>query len=183
MKYKLKEIDRIKIGNINAFRDWTHIKDIINGYIKLAEKGKSGEVYNQGSMRTNSILTYILLSLKESGLKIDKIETFNGDKVINDPSEIDNSKVYDVNFYKTIIDYKMLEESLSYTLKDKGLNIYSGTKKIPIEFDKIRFRPAEVPILFSNTNKIQKLGFKTEFTINNIINDQLNYFLNKNNRL
>ena len=39
MKLKFGEVDRISIGNINAFRDWSHVNDIINGYITLAEMG------------------------------------------------------------------------------------------------------------------------------------------------
>ncbi|KZX11149.1 GDP-mannose 4,6-dehydratase [Methanobrevibacter filiformis] len=182
MKYKLGEIDKIKIGNINAFRDWTHVKDIINGYLTLAEKGRSGDVYNQGSMRTNSVLTYILLSLEESGFPIDKIETFKNDKIIKDPTETDKSEIFGINFEKTKVDQLILEDNLNFTLKDEGINVYSGDKKIKIEFDENRFRPAEVPILLSNTDKIQKLGLKTQYTVNNIIKDQLNYFLKKENR-
>ena len=90
MKLKFGEIDKISIGNLNAFRDWSHVKDIVNGYMTLAENGKSGEVYNQGFMRTNSVLSYILLGLKEAGWNISKIETFNGEKVIENPTEIDD---------------------------------------------------------------------------------------------
>ncbi len=66
MKLKFGEVDKVTIGNVNAFRDWSHVKDIVNGYMILADQGKSGEVYNQGSMRTNSVLSYILLGLKEA---------------------------------------------------------------------------------------------------------------------
>ena len=66
-KLKSGEINQIKIGNLNSFKDWSHVKDIINGYIKLALNGRSGDVYNQGAMRTNSVLSYILLSLEEAG--------------------------------------------------------------------------------------------------------------------
>ncbi len=67
-KLKSGQINRIKIGNLNAFKDWSHVKDIIMGYMKLALNGKSGDVYNQGAMRTNSVLSYILLSLEASRL-------------------------------------------------------------------------------------------------------------------
>ncbi|HML04782.1 MAG TPA: GDP-mannose 4,6-dehydratase, partial [Methanobacterium sp.] len=86
MKLKFNEVNKISIGNINAFRDWSHVKDIVNGYLLLAENGKGGEVYNQGSMRTNSVLSYILFGLEESGWNINKIETFNGEKVISNPT-------------------------------------------------------------------------------------------------
>ena len=75
MKLKFGETDRILIGNLNAFRDWSHVKDIVQGYLLLAEKGQSGAVYNQGSMRTNSVLSYILFGLEEAGWNINSIET------------------------------------------------------------------------------------------------------------
>jgi len=46
-----------------------------------------------------------------------------------------------------------------------------------VEFDQDRFRPAEVPILLSDTAKIQKLGFQAKHSLTDIINDQLNYYL------
>jgi GDPmannose 4,6-dehydratase len=182
MKLKFGEINNITIGNLNAFRDWSHVTDIVHGYMKLAEKGKSGEVYNQGSMRTNSVLTYILLGLQESGWDVNKIETFNGEKVVNDPNKPDNTSIYDVNFDKTHVDKLMLEGELDYTLADGGINVYTDKGTVPIEFNPDRFRPAEVPILFSNTDKIQKIGAKIEHSLNDIIKDQLNFYLKKENR-
>lgn len=40
-----------------------------------------------------------------------------------------------------------------------------------------------MPILLSDTHKINKLGFKNSYHLNDIINDQLNYALNKENRI
>lgn len=182
MKLKFGEIDKITIGNLNAFRDWSHVKDIVNGYMTLATKGKSGEVYNQGSMRTNSVLSYILLGLEESGQNINKIETFNGEKTIDNPTELDNSSIYGVKFSKTSVDRMMLEDELEYTLEDKGINVETDNGTVQIEFNPERFRPAEVPILFSNTDKIQKIGAKIEHSLNDIIKDQLNFYLKKENR-
>ncbi|HII84500.1 MAG TPA: GDP-mannose 4,6 dehydratase, partial [Methanobacterium subterraneum] len=53
---------------------------------------------------------------------------------------------------------------------------------VTIEFNPDRFRPAEVPILFADTKKIQSIGSKIDYTLNDIIKDQLNYFLKKENR-
>jgi GDPmannose 4,6-dehydratase len=183
MKLKFGEVDKISIGNINAFRDWSHVKDIVNGYMKLAEKGASGEVYNQGSMRTNSVLSYILLGLEEAGWNIEKIETFNSEKVIKEPTSNDSSQIFGINFEKTLVDREILEEKLEYTIKDKGINVQTDKGNVSIEFNPDRFRPAEVPILLSNTEKIQKIGVKSEYTLNRIINDQLNYYLKKDNRI
>ncbi|MGB9937054.1 MAG: GDP-mannose 4,6-dehydratase [Methanobacterium sp.] len=183
MKLKFGEVNRISIGNINAFRDWSHVKDIVNGYILLAEKGKRGEVYNQGSMRANSVLSYILLGLEEAGWYIDKIETLKGEKIIKEPTKIDNSEIFGIKFNKTAVDKMMLENELEYTLNDKGINVNTDKGNILIEFNPDRFRPAEVPILLSNTEKIQKIGAKIEYKLNNIINDQINYYLKKENRI
>ncbi len=183
MKLKFGEIDKISIGNLNAFRDWSHVKDIVNGYMTLAENGKSGEVYNQGSMRTNSVLSYILLGLKEAGWNISKIENFNGEKVIEDPTEIDVSPIFGFKFDKTVVDTMILKGELEYTLEDKGIKVHTDKGIVPIEFNPDRFRPAEVPILFADTEKIQGIGAKIEYSLNDIIKDQLNYFLKKENRV
>ena len=183
MKLKFGEISKINIGNVNTFRDWSHVKDIVNGYMLLAEKGKSGEVYNQGSMQTNSVLSYILLSLKEAGWNINKIETFNGEKIIKEPVSMDHSKIFGIGFEKTAVDQMMLEGELEYTIADKGIYAHTDKGKIAVEFNPDRFRPAEVPILLSNTKKIRKSGVKIGYKLNHIIKDQLNYYLKKENRV
>ncbi len=175
-KLESGEINQIKIGNINAFKDWSHVKDIINGYIKLVLNGRSGDVYNQGAMRTNSVLSYILLSLNEAGFNIDMLETFNGEKKVFDPALMDSSPMFGVKFEKTQVDKIMLEEGLEYTIKDKGIYVHTNKGKIAIIFDPDRFRPAEVPIMLADTRKIQKVGAKTEHSLKDIINDQLNYY-------
>ena len=183
MKLKFKEIDKITIGNINAFRDWSHVKDIINGYITLAESGRGGEVYNQGSMRTNSVLSYILLGLAEAGWTIDKIETLNGEKVTDNPTETNKSPIYGINFKKTKVDQMILEGELEYNIEDKGIKVNTDKNDLMINFDPKRFRPAEVPILLANTERIQKIGAKIKHSLDDIIRDQLNYFLKKENRI
>ena len=174
--------DKIVIGNVNAFRDWTHVNDIVNGYMKLAQSGQAGDVYNQGSMRTNSIISYILLSLERSGKTIENITTYNGQKIVEDPTETNTDKYYDVSFEKTKIDSMLLNDELEYTLQDKGIIVNTTEEDIKVEFNPNRFRPAEVPILFSNTEKIQKLGVKTQHKLTDIIDDQLEYYSDVNNQ-
>ncbi len=176
-KLKSGQVNQIKIGNLNAFKDWSHVKDIINGYIKLALKGKSGDVYNQGAMRTNSVLSYILLSLEEAGYNINMIETFNGDKKVSDPTEMDNNPVFGVKFDKTKVDSMMLEESLGYSIEDKGIYVHTEQGKVAVKFDPDKFRPSEVPIMLADTSKIQNIGARTDHSLKDIINDQLKYFI------
>jgi GDPmannose 4,6-dehydratase len=182
MKIKFGETDRIIIGNVNAFRDWSHIKDAVKGYCRLSEKGRHGDVYNQGSMRTNSVLSYILLSLEKAGWNIEKIESIKNNKVVLNPTERDHSEILGIKFKKTIADRMILDGTLEFDLKDKGIYVYTDKGKILIEFDEKRFRPAEVPILLSDTKKIQELGVIGEHSLEDIIGDQLNYFIKKGNR-
>jgi GDP-mannose 4,6-dehydratase len=178
MQLKRGEIDKIVIGNVNAFRDWSHVNDILRGYCLLAERGKSGEVYNQGSQRTNSVLSYLLLSLECAGYAIDKITTIRGKKTVNNPTELDSSEMFGLRFEKTKVDKLILDGKLEFQLSDIGIVVTTDKGEITIEFDKERFRPAEVPILLTKTAKIGELGFKISHTLKDIINDQLNYFLN-----
>jgi GDPmannose 4,6-dehydratase len=54
---------------------------------------------------------------------------------------------------------------------------------ITVAFDSSRFRPADVPILMSDARKIQELRFKVTKSLEDIIRDQANYYLNPENRL
>lgn len=182
MKLKLGEQDAITIGNVNAFRDWSHVDDVINGYLLLAEKGRWGDVYNQGSMRTNSVMSYLLMSLEEAGYPVSRIETLNGEKVVRDPNEPDNSKIFGLDFEKTKIDGMMLRSELEFSAQDGGVKAKAGDKEIKIVFDLQRFRPAEVPILLSDTKKIESLGFQKEHTVRDIIRDQLDHYLAETER-
>ncbi|MDI9645877.1 MAG: GDP-mannose 4,6-dehydratase [Archaeoglobales archaeon] len=182
MKLRFGEVDRISIGNVNAFRDWSHVEDIVKGYCLLALKGKYGEVYNQGSMRTNSVLSYILLVLEMAGYTIERIETFKGEKKVEKPTEISDSEFFGVKFEKTVIDEMMLKDEIYFELEDKGIFAFTDKGKVAIEFDATRFRPAEVPILLSDTRKVQDLGFRAEHSIKDIIRDQLNYYLDARRR-
>lgn len=173
---KLGKLESITIGNVNAFRDWSHVEDVINGYQLLAERGRYGDVYNQGSMRTNSVMSYLLLSLAEAGYPVSRIKTFKGEKEVDDPIETDNSEIFGVGFEKTRIDEMMLRGKLEFSGKDGGVVAYTGSKKIKIIFDQGRFRTAEVPITMSSTEKIRSLGFKAKHSLRDIIRNQLNYY-------
>lgn len=44
----------LKVGNLSARRDFTHVRDVVRAYRMIAEKGRPGEVYNVGSGLTYS---------------------------------------------------------------------------------------------------------------------------------
>lgn len=46
--------DCLRVGNLTARRDFTHVKDVVRAYRLIAEKGYAGEIYNVGSGVTYS---------------------------------------------------------------------------------------------------------------------------------
>lgn len=118
---KIAEIEKgaepvIKVGNLEAYRDFTDVRDIVRGYVMLMEKGIIGEVYNIGSGNPYKIqdILDILLSLSKIKIKVE----IDPDKLR--PSDVpiiqcDNSKIkahvnwepkYDIrNTLKDTLDY------------------------------------------------------------------------------
>lgn len=182
-KYAAGDLDHITIGNVNAFRDWSHVMDTIHGYCLIADAGHPGDVYNQGSMRTTSVLSYILLSLENAGMPVDRIETVKNGKAVEAPTEKDTSAIFGVPFEKTKVDRMLLEGAIEFGAGDQGIIARSGEKKISVLFDPERFRPAEVPILFADTTKIQRLGFSSTYSVEDIIRDQLNFYMDEKKRV
>ncbi|MBN1323079.1 MAG: GDP-mannose 4,6-dehydratase [Methanotrichaceae archaeon] len=182
MKLRFGEAESLTIGNVNAFRDWSHVMDIVDGYLLLAEKGRYGDVYNQGSMRTASVMSYLLLSLKEAGYPVDSIESLKGGKAMESPLDPDDSTIFGISFDKTRLDGAMLRGELEFLPQDKGVAVHSGEERIRIDFDMDRFRPAEVPILLSDIRKIESLGFEVKHALGDVIRDQLNHYLSEKER-
>jgi GDP-mannose 4,6-dehydratase len=161
----------ISLGNISPVRDWTHVQDIVDGYACLARSGVPGEVYNLGSMRCASVLTFLLLALRESGFSIDRISTLNGRKQVDEPLTPVESSLFGISLPFSRVDLMLLEEGLVYDLGDKGLSIRSGDRTITVEFDPERFRPAEVPILLADIRKAGKIGYVPRRSIGEIIRE------------
>ena len=182
MKLKLGESDTIVVGNVNTFRDWSHVSDIVEGYCILAEEGRYGDTYVLGSGRTNSVLSYILLSLQNAGWEVRRIEGMKNGKRVENPTEKDYSPLLGLNFEKTKVDRAMLEDELEFTLEDTGIWVDTDRGRVPIVFDHNRCRRADVPILLSDPTKAKGIGFQVSHTLEDIIGDQLNYFMNKENR-
>lgn len=66
----------IKTGNLESFRDFTDVRDIVKAYVLLGQKGKSGESYNVASSKlykiSNILAQLIDFSDKEIETTIDK---------------------------------------------------------------------------------------------------------------
>ncbi len=60
----------IRVGNLEAKRDFTDVRDVVHAYVLLAEKGQAGETYNVGSGHAVSIGDVLKLVLKQSAAEI-----------------------------------------------------------------------------------------------------------------
>jgi GDPmannose 4,6-dehydratase len=178
----LNELTVMKIGDVQSFRDWSHVEDIADGYLLLARKGQAGSAYNQGSRRTYSVLSYILYTISLLGYEIKKVMTLKNDKIITSPLDPLELKIGNTFVESNVVDGKMFRGELEYDLTDQGLVIETNKRSFKIEFDESRFRPSDVPILLSNTNKIKELGFEPKRSLHDIIQDQINHYLNYENR-
>jgi GDP-4-dehydro-6-deoxy-D-mannose reductase len=69
---KRKKEPVIHVGNLEAKRDFTDVRDIVRAYWLAAEKGEDGEVYNVGSGKAMAMkeMLDILLSLSKAKVKI-----------------------------------------------------------------------------------------------------------------
>jgi GDP-4-dehydro-6-deoxy-D-mannose reductase len=61
----------IKVGNLEAFRDFTDVRDIVRGYWLALEKGKPGEVYNLCSGRAYRIRDVLDMLISMVGIKVE----------------------------------------------------------------------------------------------------------------
>ena len=63
----------IKVGNLDAVRDFTDVRDMVRGYVLATEKGKPGEVYNLASGKAITIRAMLdkLIALAKVDVKVE----------------------------------------------------------------------------------------------------------------
>lgn len=81
---KGKQTPEIKVGNLEAIRDFTDVRDIVKGYWLSLEKGEAGEVYNLCSQKGYKIKEVLNMLLKMTDKKI---------KITVDPQKLRPSDV------------------------------------------------------------------------------------------
>lgn len=69
---KGKQKEEIKVGNLEAIRDFTDVRDMVLAYELALKNGKSGDVYNIGSGKGYKIreILDIMLGLSEKKIKV-----------------------------------------------------------------------------------------------------------------
>ncbi len=174
---KKEGLNKIKAGNIMAMRDWSHVKDIVKGYVLVAGKGKKGGVYNIGSGKVYSVLTFILLCLECAGFKIFEIKSKKYlRKRIENPLEEKEINIYGFKLSLFNIDELMIKEKIDFGIEDEGIIVETKQGKIEILIDEKKLRPSDTPILLCDNTKIKELGFEINFTLREIIQEMFEYY-------
>ena len=107
------------MGNLSAMRDFTDVRDIVRGYRLLAEKGKSGEIYNIGSGKAVSIQYILDTALKLSTVEIAVERDAKRMRASDIPIiEADTTKIYgDTGWKAEIAVEQTIENTLNYWRK------------------------------------------------------------------
>lgn len=107
----------MRVGNLQAKRDFTDVRDVVRAYGLLIQKGQAGETYNIGSGHA--------IAIQE--------------------------------------------------LLDKILSL--SEKNISVELDTARLRPADIPVIEADIQKIQQLtAWKPEISLKQTLLETLNYW-------
>jgi GDP-4-dehydro-6-deoxy-D-mannose reductase len=59
------------VGNMQAYRDFSDVRDVVRAYRLLLEKGQCGEIYNVGSGAVHSIQSILQSLIELSGMNIE----------------------------------------------------------------------------------------------------------------
>lgn len=86
--------DSVHVGNLDSIRDFSDVKDVVNAYILVMEKGQNNEVYNIGSGQGRSIreVLDILISLAKTDIRV----------------EVDPNKIRPVDLHSLVCDNKKI---------------------------------------------------------------------------
>jgi len=68
---KGKREPMIEVGNLEAKRDWTDVRDMVRAYLLAVQKGTPGEVYNICSEKTVRVGDMLEMLLKMSKVKVE----------------------------------------------------------------------------------------------------------------
>ena len=106
----------LKVGNLETFRDFTDVRDIVRGYALLLEKGKIGEIYNIGSGKEIKVSELLnkLVSMSKEKIKIEidpnKFRPVDVPLVVCDNTKIKKDTGWETEFFiddtlKEVLEY------------------------------------------------------------------------------
>lgn len=93
----------IKVGNLEAIRDLSDVKDIVRAYVTLMEQGKTGEVYNIGSGQGYRMQAVLETMIELAGVQVDVVTDPTRFRPIDIPKIIaDTSKIKQLGWQSEI---------------------------------------------------------------------------------
>ena len=119
---KKSENGKFFTGNLNIWRDFLDVRDVVRAYYLIMNKGKAGDVYNvcSGKMYKLEDLVKILIGYSKVGIETEESKDRLRQKDIKYLVG-DYSKLYDLTGWKPGIDIKKtLEGLLNYFRRDNG---------------------------------------------------------------
>ncbi len=119
----------IEVGNLDAVRDFTDVRDVVRAYLLLLEKGESGQAYNVCSGRGRPIRELLDLLLASSSarveVRIDKERLRPADvpAQVGDPSRLRAATAWEPRI--------PLEQTLADLLSDWRARVAGGVVRRP----------------------------------------------------
>jgi GDPmannose 4,6-dehydratase len=141
--------DKLYLGNLDAKRDWGHAKDYVR-MMWMILQAQEPEDWVIATGQTTTVRDFVKLSFEYAGIHL-RFEGVGVDE-------------------KGIID--SIDECKTKSL---GLNMeHLALNTTVVEVDSRYFRPTEVDLLLGNPSKAeQKLGWKREFNLQDLVNDMM----------
>ncbi len=173
--------EHIELGNVLAFRDWSHVRDVVEGYALLAACAEVGRPYNLGSERTNSVLTYLLLALEVGGLRVHRLR-WPAMEPLEEPLAQEAGLTVIADCGLTRADAQILQYHLGRNQLPLEDELVVETSRGPVSVRAMqqgRTRPLDVPVLLSDCRRARSLGFAPRHTLWDIASDQVGEYLEK----
>ncbi len=113
---KGKQEPLIKVGNMEAKRDFTDVRDMVKAYPLVLEQGTPGEVYNAGSGNTHKIQEIMDLLISFSQVHITLESDPSKFRPIDVPEIVaDNTKITELTGWKPEIPFEQtIKDTLDY---------------------------------------------------------------------
>lgn len=104
------------VGNLDAKRDFTDVRDVVRAYAQLIEKGKAGETYNVGSGHAYAIreILDVIITLSKTPIRVETDP--NKIRPVDVPMiEADITKLHQATGWRPSIPLKQtIQETLDY---------------------------------------------------------------------
>ena len=155
--------DKLYLGNLDAKRDWGHAKDYVRMMWMILQADEA-EDWVIATGQTTAVRDFVKMAFKYVGINL----RFEGSG-INEVGVVDSvdEKVFNervVGSEKSVVSGKRGETN----------HMPPATNSVVVAVDPKYFRPTEVDLLLGDPTKAeQKLGWKREYKLEELVNDMM----------